>query len=193
MLIGHRAHARLVVGVSAAPAGLTAARPAWKAPGAFCGCTSKGRTLSLYPLEKRRVGPLPRRRKTASRLCSSCCLTLWRTAAPRAASSTSPRRFRSFRPSSAAGTTRPGRPPRTNYLTQAIRCMYRELDRTLTLDGLAGVRQGVLPSFLTICSTRAFIQLRKRPAPGLFFQRSDRVHQVIHCFLLRPVFDVVAL
>ena len=143
MLIGHRAHARLVVGVSAAPAGLTAARPAWRAPGAFCGCTSKGRTLSLYPLEKRRVGPLPRRRKTASRLCSGCCLTLWRTAAPRAASSTSPRRVRSFRPSSAAGTTRPGRPPRTNYLTQAIRCMYRELARTLTPDGLAGVRQGV--------------------------------------------------
>ena len=113
VLIGHRAHARLVVGVSVAPAGLTAARPAWRAPGAFCGCTSKGRTLSLYPLEKRRVGPLPRRRKTASRLCSSCCLTLWRTAAPRAASSTSPRRFRSFRPSSAAGATRPGRPPRT--------------------------------------------------------------------------------
>ena len=71
--------------------------------------------------------------------------------------------------------------------------MYRELDRTLTPDGLAGVRQGVLPSFLTICSTRAFIQLRKRPASGLFFQRSDRVHQNTHCFLLRPVFDVVAL
>lgn len=86
-----------------------------------------------------------------------------------------------------------GKAAQNKYLPQAIRCMYRELDRTLPLDELVGVRQGVLSSFLTICSTRAFTQLRKHPAPGLFFQRSDRVHQVIHCFLLRPVFDVVAL
>ena len=34
--------------------------------------------------------------------------------------------------------------------------MYRELARTLTPDGLAGVRQGVLSSFLTICSICTF-------------------------------------
>jgi len=36
---------------------------------------------------------------------------------------------------------------RNKYLTQAIRCMYRELDRTLTLDGLAGGAAGGLVIF----------------------------------------------
>lgn len=50
-----------------------------------------------------------------------------------------------------------GKAAQNKYLPQAIRCMYRELARTLTLDELAGVRQVVLPSFLTICSICAFI------------------------------------